>query len=308
MRISVLTLIFMIFLLYIGNPTFAELINRVIAVVNGEVITESELWERATKLVAIKKLDELDAEEEKLILRQALQDLIDDRLVLAYAKQKGIKVSKAEVEKRINAIKERFPTEMEFLQSLEEEGLSYEVLYEKIREDILKKKVINLEVRKKIEIHPDEIKAYYESHKDEFTKPARVKIVKICFKKEDNSKEKVEQVKELLSKGIPFEQLLANYGGKEESKGTWIEKGKFKEEVENVLFKLRIGEVSPIIETEGAFYIFQVLDKEEARLLPLSEVKDKVYEILYREKFKQHFDEFIARLKRDAHIEIKVQL
>lgn len=288
----------------------SEVINRVLAVVNGEVITELDLINYLRRKHPEPRGEELTQEVKDRLIRESLQKLIEDRLILSFGKKKNIQVKKSEIESRIAEIRKNFISDIEFLHALEGDGLSYQGLYQNISDSILKKRVIDLFVRRKIEIHPEELKEYYQSHLDEFIRPERVKIRKIYFKKGKGVEEKIKQIKDLLSKNVSFEDLALNHSDSDTiylNQGEWIEKGKLSKKVEDVLFSLNPGEISPLVETESGYYIFQVVDKKPSVQMSFEEAEGKIYETIYRKKFSREYQEFIEGLKEDAQIDIKVQ-
>lgn len=306
MRKLVLILLFLV----VNSIGYGEMVNKVVAVVNKEVITEAELINYARRLFDAQDNESLDFDQKEQFLKKALDRLIDDRLILSYAKKMKIPVDRVEVEKRIKEIKKNFQTEMDFLNALEKDGLTYEGLYTRIYNDILKRKAIDYFVRRKIEIHPQELQDYYNTHLQEFKSLEKVKLRKIFISKDEpDADKKAEELHLLLMKSVPFEELAKNHSNSQNfvcNQGDWIEKGKLRKDIENVVFSLNPGQISPVIETENGFYIFQVIEKSPARVAEFQEVKDKIYQILYNEKFKQQLNKFIQELKKDAEIEIKI--
>ncbi len=287
----------------------AIVLNRVAAVVNGEVITEVDLMRFVRKTMNDADPSKLDEEAQNEILKEALNDLIENKLILSFAKKVNLNVDKAEVEKKITVIKKGFTTEMEFLNALEEDGLSYEGLYQRIKDDILKKRIITIFVNKKIEIHPDQLREYYTLHASDFSRPERIKVRKIYIKKEEGVEEKVRQIRELLDKNVAFEDLARNHSDSKDTSfnnGEWVEKGSLKKNIEFVIFVLGAGQISQVIETDNGYYIFQILDKAPAGIKDFEEVKDIIYNKIYQEKFGIELKKFIEDLKKDAQIEVKI--
>ncbi len=306
MRKLMLILLF----LELSSAGYGETVNKVVAVVNGEVITEVELINYARKLFDAQDSENLDFEHKRQLLKKALDRLIADRLILSYAKRTKIPVDRIEVENRIKEIKKNFSSEMDFLNALEKDGLTYEGLYTRIYNDILKRKTIDYFVKRKVEIHPQELQNYYNTHLQEFKSPEKIKLRKIFItKKEPDAQKKAEELHQLLMKSVPFEEVAKNYTNSQDfvcNQGDWIERGKLRRDIEDVIFSLNPGQISPVIETENGFYIFQVVEKAPSRIQEFQEVKDKIYQILYNEKFKQQLNKFIQQLKKDATIEIKI--
>ena len=84
-----------------------------------------------------------------------------------------------------------------------------------------------------------------------------------------------------------------------------IEKGQTLPIVDNTVFRLAEDEVSPVVEVEAGFYIFKLLGKKPSEKAELNEVKDQVYRMVFNQKFKAKYEEWLANLKKKAYIEIK---
>ncbi|MDP8233753.1 MAG: peptidyl-prolyl cis-trans isomerase [Candidatus Saelkia tenebricola] len=288
---------------------FATVLNRVVAVVNGEVITEVDLIRFARKSLGNINPSELDEEAEDKILKKSLQDLIEDMLILSFAKKVRLKIDESEIEKRIDVVKGGFATEIEFLNALEKDGLSYEGLYQKIQDDILKKRIVSIFVNRNIEIHPREAREYFNTHSLDFPNPERIKVRKIYIRREEGVEKKVRQIRGLLNKNVAFEDLAINHSdaqGAYLAEGEWIEKGKLKENIESEVFILAVGKISSVIETDNGYYIFQVLDKASPGIKDFEEVRGIIYNKIYQEKFEIEFRKFIEDLKEDAYVEVKI--
>ncbi len=297
--------------LLMANISEAVLINRVVAIVNGEVITESDLVRFAKKMAIARNIDlaQMDRETEDKVVRESLNELIEDMLILSHAKRLGFGINEKAVEKRITAIRDDFDTEMDFLSRLEKDGLSYDNLWQRIYDDILKTKTVDYFVKSKIEIHPQEIEEYYLANKGEFIAPEASKVKKIYIKKGKSSRDRIDQIKLLIEKKVSFEDLAQNHSDSSSGdvrEGEWLQKGRVSEEIANAVFNLKVGEVSDIVETDGAYYIFKVIAKSESHLEELDKVRDRVYNRIYQKKFSEKFNEFIAGLKENAQIDIKI--
>ena len=304
-------LIISILILLIVNISEAVLINRMVATVNGEVITESDLVRFAKKIAMARNIDlaQIDETTEDKVIKDSLNELIEDMLILSYAKKMGLGINEKAVEKRIAVIKNGFNTEMEFLNRLDGDGLSYENLWQRIYDDILKTKTVDYFVKRKIDIHPQEIEEYYLANKDSFIVPEAFKVEKIYIKRGDSSRDRIEQLRLLIEKGVSFEDLAQNHSDSSSDdvrEGEWFYKGSVSQEIADVVFALNVGEISDIVETDSAYYIFKIVDRSEAHLESFDNVRDKVYNYLYQKKFSDKFNEFISGLKEDAQIDIKI--
>jgi parvulin-like peptidyl-prolyl isomerase len=284
----------------------AEVTNKIVAVVNGEVITSAELKAREGFL---KNKKDFSKRNENNLKKVALEDLIENELILSYAKRKKISVDRNLILRRIEELKSKFSSELDFLKYLEENGLSYNLLYNNYLNGILRNKVIDTQVRQKIEIHPDELLKYYQANKDRFKIPMKIRAKKIFLKEQDNIQDKLNGIMHLLKKGTNFDELAKNYSASKEiyfGKNGWIEKGFLKEDLEKELFSLKVSSISKPVKVGDGYYIFKIVDKKAPSFKKFEDVKGYIYEILFRKKFEKKFHEFIDNLKASAQIEIKI--
>ena len=84
-----------------------------------------------------------------------------------------------------------------------------------------------------------------------------------------------------------------------------VERGQLMPDVEKKVFSMNIGDVSDPVEVTDGLYIFKLIDQLPAQTLPIEDVKDKISDSILKDKFKKEFASWIAKLKKDAYIEIK---
>ncbi|MBI5100150.1 MAG: peptidylprolyl isomerase [Nitrospirae bacterium] len=300
------------------NAHAAVLLDRVVAVVNNEVITWSELRNVISHegKSFLEKVPENKKEEVKKELeKDFLNSLIDMKLQLQEARKKGLDVSKAEIESAIADIKNKYNiTDEKLMNSLEAESLSLEDYRAKLGEQILLSKVVNFEVKANIVINDREIGEYYEANKDKLSSKEKLKIRQIFFAApKDNSEKpfvevKAHEVIRRIDKGEDFSKLAGElsedvsrqFGG---DLG-YISRGSVLKEVEDAALSLNVGEVSKPFWSSAGLHIIKLEDKIEAE--GLDKVKDKIKEILFENAFESKYFEWKAGLKEKAYIEMKL--
>lgn len=305
--------------------------NRIVAVVNEEVITEGELHQALVpaylQLQATLGPEELSQQMGEL-RRRILQQIIDERLMLQEARNprpvevsKGrigtppaITVSDSEVEEMLAEAKSRFERPEMFEEALSQQGLTAEDLRARYRDQITIQKLIGREIRSRISISPAEITAYFEAHRGEFNAPEAVQVATILIRPEDNAQVaaaygQAQEIHKQLGRGADFYELAQRYSdgfnAKMGGRIGWLEKGKSRKEIDQVLFDLKAGQVSPVIKTPAGFQIFLVESIRSERQAELSEAQDTIQSILQNQKGASKFSEWIARLRADAYISMK---
>ena len=189
------------------------IVDKIAAVVNGEIITQREVawllmpyYEKYKKEYTGKHLADKMREAEEKILNQ----LIDDKLVLSEAKRQGIKVTDKEIEAKLANLKKRFRNEEEFRAALSKQNVTLSELRDDIKSDLIKSKLVRAEVGWKIVITPRSVREYYDSHIDEFTTEETVRVSNLLIKK-DNSKRSAEEAKFLIRKIKELIQLKLSF-------------------------------------------------------------------------------------------------
>lgn len=288
-RYSLLILLFL--MLVFVSYSQAEIVERVVARVNEEIITLTELEK------TYRELESAFLGEARLpSRRELLERMIENRLLLQEAKGEGIKVSEGEVQENIERVRSTFLSEKAFELALEKEGLKIEDLKKRYEEELMIRKLIDKEVKPEVEVTKKEIRNYYEKNKGRFREEERVKIRHVLFKDYAPAEEVLKKVKS----GMDFEEVAkGGYSGS-------FKRGQLDSKIEEVAFNLEEEEISPIIKTESGYHIIKLEKKEEARLKKLSEVKEVIRNILSSQKMEQKLKEYLKKLKAKQEIEIRL--
>ncbi len=304
---------------------------RIVAVVNQEVITQSDL-NRAFLPVYLQMQShyppEQLAEKAKEIRERVLQQLVEERLMLQAALNpqpiemgKGkigipmpIAVSPEEVEEMLAETKARFQSFEEMEEALQEQGLTLEDLRARFKEQITIQKLIDREIRSKVSVSPTEVTAYYNARSQEFRELAAVQGAVILIK--PKSTLEVSQAMDLANhlrqqalQGTDFYDLAVRYSDGPNAKmgGRFglLEKGKSRKEIDQVLFSLKEGEISPVVQTPAGFHLFRVESIRPERQASLQEVQDEIHLRLLQEKASVKYRDWINKLRADAYISVK---
>lgn len=293
----------------------AEVVDQIVAEVNGEIITYSELKRMLEPIYAqYSKV----YQGEDLVRRvrkarsEALDQLIENKLIVQEANKLGLHLNDKAIDERVREVKSRFKTEDEFMDALKSEGTSYEEFTKNVKEQLIIKAFINQAVMSKVTVTPKEIQAYYEVNKGEFSEQEKAHVFHILVRKDPaNMKLSEETAKQLLAKiksGGSFTDLAKNYSeGPNADKGGdlgFVQRGQLIKELEDPAFALAAGQVSGLIETDAGYHILWVKEKEKSSIKTLSEVEQQVESKVFREKASQVHDKWIAGLKKKAFVNV----
>ncbi|MEA3509028.1 MAG: peptidylprolyl isomerase [candidate division NC10 bacterium] len=293
--------------------------QKVAAQVSGKVITYQDLDDefRSRSRVPFESVqDDPRAQEAR---KRLLQQMIAQELLFLEAERKKLTVAPAAVSGRFKDIRARFPSDEAFKQALASSGLTEVKLEKKIKRDLMIEEFVEKEVLEKIVVSPEEVKAFYQEHKDDYAQEEEVHARHILIKvapgasPEDDGKAK-DRAKAVLArakKGEDFATLA-----KETSEGPsgarggdlgYFGRGKMVKPFEEVAFKLKVGEVSDLVRSNFGYHIILVEDRKEAKRPSYDEVKDRVRDDLVREKAAAGTREYIEVLRKQAKITINVE-
>jgi parvulin-like peptidyl-prolyl isomerase len=295
----------------------AATINKFVAIVNDEVITQQDIDQLLAVLYAQysqeSKGDELLRKMEQ-VKKDILNQIIEDKLVLSRAKELGIKITESEIDERLDYIKKGFSSDEEFYKTLETQGVTIANLKDRYRDQLMMKKLVDYEVKSKISVLPSEISDYYEKHKDQFKEGDKYRVKNILIKAKDEVsfelvKVEIEGVYNKLKEGGNFDDLAGQYSqGPNAEKGGdmgYIEQGQMLEALDKAIFKLKPGEFSEPVKSEIGYHIFKVEDIKYGKQASLEEVQKDIQMMIFQDKFKAQVSEWLSGLKKKAYISIK---
>ncbi len=304
---------------FLDLSTEAEIYNKIVAIVNGDIITLYELNKRIREMTGkdpmwLRKYDKKHYEE---LCKKVLNMLIDNKLAESKAKELGIKVSESDIDNEIKRIEEaQGITHEQFLNMLKAHGLTYQEYREQIRKSIQRMQIMEFEVRQRIVISDKKIKQYYEEHKDEFRKAAKVRIASIFLKVDDpeNAYEvqdvirRAQVIMSRIKAGQDFSELAKRFSeGPEADNGGdlgYFTLDELDPQLREIIENMKVGEVKgPIIRPFG-IQIIKLLDRQKAGVKPLEEVRDQIRRILYKKELEKRYSVWINELKKKAYIKI----
>ena len=311
--------------LLISAPAAAGVADRIVAVVNGEVITLSELH-RAFAPYAAHIEANYKGPDKEAFLKQGegafLQRMIDQILIEQEAKKPGVGIAAVKDEEVMGMVKDMLAknrlTMQDYLKKLAEEGKTLESAKQEIRGQMLRMRLLRREVQSRILVTDEEIGEYYDKHREDYEGREAVHIRQIFLPvpegadsgARDRVRAEANQLRERILKGERFEVMAARYSrGPAASEGGdigFVERGVMMPEVEKAAFSLPIGEVSEVLETEAGFLLLVVVDKKGAGLKPLPVVRDEIKAKIEDEKVNKKYDEWMAELRKKSFIDIRL--
>jgi parvulin-like peptidyl-prolyl isomerase len=306
-------------LLALALPLCAqEVLDGVAAVVNGDVITFSQVREvvggRERALREQLRGEELVAKL-KEVRTAALNDLIDRQLVLQEFKKKSFSIPDYYLDERVQQIvRQEFGGDRQaFVRTLEAQGYSLakfrEVEKEKVIVQAMRQQITSKAV---IMVPPQKIEAYYRENRERYASPDSVKLRMICIKRGANEsgakRQMADEIRNKIKEGAAFDQMAQMYSedSSQDSGGDWgwIDRKTLNPKLTDAAFGLKAGQVSEVLEIGDSYYILLVEARKNAEVKPLSELRDDIEKELTALERQKIQDKWIAGLREKAHIKM----
>ena len=298
----------------------AELVDRIIAYVNDDIITLSELNERTNAFVASRRQNPFLREQEQSlekIRRSMLNHLINERLASQEISRLKISVNEDEVDEAIKGIMRENRLTQETLEAeLRKDGRTVEDLRKEVKAGLEQRKLVNREVRSKTVITDEMVEAYYQDHIQEFKKKERWRIQDIFlpYSPTDTPEERAhlrdlaQEILERVRGGIDFGLLAKNYsqGPGAEAGGDlgYFARGELEPVLEAAVENLEAGEVSPDIETTRGIHIIKVIELDKSPAKSLAEVQENIRNVLYKREVDFRYREWLVGLRERSYVKI----
>ncbi len=300
-------------ILAIMPPLVHASADRLVAVVNDEIITASEV-DASQSLAALNLLADIlpgvNDRETGPTFRDALDAMIDQRLLLQEARSLGLTATDQEAREAVLAL-----TEERRLDRLN--GAPPEEIRQRVQDQLTIVKLVNREVRSKLLINASDVDAYYRAHPDRFTTPTRYRLRQIFIKAPAGgdpaalaaAQAEANRLRAEATGGSDFGDLARQRSqGAEAVRGGdlgYVRLGELLPEIDAVLGGMRAGDVSPVIATLVGFHIINLVEVAPGAVRPLEEVKSQAEEFVYQELATNYYRRWLRQLRSRAHIDIK---
>ncbi len=292
MKIKIFGFIFLFFIIFTTNIE-AKLVDKIVAIVNGEVITLYDL-KKEIKKASLSEGININLNNKEMVL-SFLNEMINKKIFLQEAERLGVEVSDSEVENQINQIiKSTSLTEEEFNNMLTKQGITMEDLKKDIKDNIKINKLISYMVKSKVIVTDEDISNYIKENAINIKKGETANLVMFSSTQRslldkvtlNNNKIDVPQGVQKIDIGEVFIDSL---------QPQW----------KKALAGVKAGEFSPVFRIQGKYVKFFVKEKKFKNTFDES-LKQKIRQQIYNEKLKQRYNEYLSQLKSKAVIEIRI--
>lgn len=304
--------------------TEGKVVEEIIARVNNEIITKSELEKarRAAEEDATQECngrctpEQLQAATEDR-RKNALRDLIDQSLLVQRGKDMGISVE-TDVIKKLDAI--RIQNKLASMEELEKavssQGMNWEDFKSNIRNGALTQAVIGREVGSHLSIGHEEVDKYYNEHKKEFIRPEQVALRSIEVNTQGKTAEEIPELRKKaettlkrIQDGEDFGEMAKRFSdGSTAKQGGYLgvyKRGELAKELEDKVFAMKKNRVTDIMDTKQGFLIMQVLEHYDEGEQPLAKVETEIMDRLYSERMEPAYREYLKTLREQSYVVVK---
>ncbi|MBI4456963.1 MAG: peptidyl-prolyl cis-trans isomerase [Acidobacteria bacterium] len=307
----------LLFSLAVALGADAKVIEEIVAKVNGEIITFTDLQQELRAIrdqLSSQYGEKAVAEKEYVrVSKQALKNLIETKLMLQKAEESGLTANiDLDVAAAVESVRKEsgLPDMNAFEQALQQQGLTMQGYRDTLRRRLIVDRLINRYVQSKIAVMDSEINQYYEKNLEKFTKPAEVDASEIVLmfegRQASDARAKAELASAELKSGSDFAEVAKKYSeGATAGKGGGVgqfKKGTLAPALEKAVFALNPGQHTDIVETDYGLVIMKLNNKTEAKAVPLEEVRAEIQRELYYRKLQPELEKFAQSLRMQSYV------
>lgn len=294
-------------------------VDRVVAVVNQDVITLSELQEAVALFLQQNREKPPSPAEQPELERKILERLVDHQLQVQEALREKIEVSDEEVKEAVEEFVSRSGMDRPQLEAqLRRQGISWEALRRELREQLLVRKVVRRRVHGRISVTNGEVEAYFKENREKFETGLkfRVRHLAILATPPDSdaawaqARERIEALAAELRAGADFAELARQHSQDPSAKAGGdlgeLARGELQPVFEEAILKLQVGEVTPPIRSASGFHLFKLEDREELSPQAEAQIRQQIRELLFRRKYQERLDAWLQELRQRALITLRL--
>lgn len=299
----------------------SEVLDRIVAVVNEDIILLSELEQRMAPYAQRIRQQGFDLDKERQMLfnvhKEMLNRLVDEKLTDQEIKRNDIQVDEAEIDGTIERIKAANSfTDEDLRRFLERDQMTMEQYREQIKEQVLRTRLVNYQVKSKIVITEEEIRDYYDSHPALYGGKRYYHLRNILMRvpnlatdaEKQTVREQMQQIQSQVKVGESFADLARTYSqGPTAADGGDI--GEFAKEtlapeIQTALDGLAPGQVTAIVDTDQGFQLFYLEAVNQTEGKPIESVREEIHQKLFADVVNKKFTSWLEDLRSQSHIKI----
>jgi len=312
--------------LFISASLRAEIIEQVLVKVNGDIFTKSDFERLQVEFLRqrpeLQNVTPESPELQKAVAEstpQLILSAVDELLLVQRGRELGYVMSDEQFKSVLENIKKdnNIDTDEKFNAALKQEGMTLADLRRQLEKNMLETRVQQAEVMAKISVTEDEAQAYYAAHKNDFTTPSELMLRQIVIAvptsdrgvnvaEDDAAKAKAQDVRHRALAGEPFARLVAEVSD-DASKANGGLIGPIKSDeiapaLQDMLGKLKVGDVSEPIRAQRGYQLFQLESRTETKVKTFDEARQDISDKIADEKRREETQKYIEKLRGAATI------
>jgi peptidyl-prolyl cis-trans isomerase SurA len=312
--------------LAVSTGIHAEILEQVLVKVNGEIITKTEF--EARQVAELRNRPELaNASPASLELQKAVAEItpdlilsaVDELLLVQRGRESGYALGDQQFAQILENIKtsNNLQDETKFQEALKQEGLTMADLRRNLEKQMLVQQVQRAEILEKVSITDEEAKAFYDTHRQEFTSPAEVTLREILLEvqttdrgvnvaEDDAVREQAQEIRKRLLAGEPFPRLAGEYSAAaSKANGGLI--GPLRNEelaasLRDLLTRMQVGDITEPIRTQRGYQILKLESQSNAKLRSFEEARGDIGNRIGEQKLRGEREKYLERLRAQATI------
>ena len=306
---SLIALAAVLILLTLAGTGVAEVVDRIVAQVNDEIITLSELQHMAKTVESQAGVKPKGAEEKKM-QREMLEALIDRKLAKAEAKRRGIVVSDKDIDAAMAQFKQRnnIPDDEAFAKGLSQAGLSIKEFRQQLADQMTHERLMVMVAGTKVSVSDAEVRRLYDQQGKTGGTQVHIVTLRMPFPPgaTEAQKEELKQKAETIINAVKRGESLGEAAGKFDLKPSdvgFVAKNDLDPRLAEYLGTLKPKEVAPILTQEG-IQLMQVLGRRSGEPRSFESAAPEIRLFLQQREAEKYFTDWVKTLREKAHIKI----
>ena len=312
-------------LLLVATPAAAKVVERIVAVVGNQIVLLSELQERVRPMA--RQLDQIKdktmrAQRLDELRRQMLDMMIDEKLIALQANKLKLAIEDKDLERAVaDVMSKNNLTRKELEEALAQEGKTITGYKQQIlKPQLLRLRVLNVQVRSRVSVSQDEIKALYQKNMRALGVETKVRARHIFVTVPEDAdaaetaKRKaraMELLRRVKQKDVDFAAVAKEASDDPVTKEDggdlrYFGRGTLPSNIEDVVFALKKGDIRGPLRTERGFHIIKLVDRKESSARSLDEVKNQLQQTIYGQKMEKATKAWLGELRKKAHIDMRL--
>lgn len=301
-----------------SSPPDERVTDRVLAIVNNDAITLSEIQE-AIAFYRYENRDRTPENSDQLI-QQFLTRMIDSRLQVQEAEREKIVIEEREIDEELaeRITKMNMKSKEEFEAAIKAQGIPMAAIRKRIADELRRGRIVSRKVRLRVSVTEEEVTQYLEANRPKLETGLSYHARHILILPEagaedaawENARIRAELIRSQIMQGADFAEMAKQHSRDASAKdggdlGT-LKRGELAQDIETQILSLAPGQISAPYRSTIGYHIFRLESKETLEGEGLARVRAQIREILFREKFDTRLDAWLKEIKQRAVIDVRL--